>query len=194
MRRSQRNLLFVLLAALVVALALPLTAAAGEQDPSEAVFGGEGPPSTQALEGGSSSGSGSNAGSDDASISQSSDSGSGNSGSGNSSRGDRNCSDFSSHENAQSTYVNQDGDPDNLDADNDGEACEEFDYGDEEDFDEVEFDDASVDEYPREGIASGGGSTAAGGLSPLPLLIGAGAFALLAAGSGAFTLRRPLGR
>ena len=43
--------------------------------------------------------------------------------------------------------------------------------------------DASVDEYPREGIASGGGSMASGGPSPLPLLLSAGVFALLATGS-----------
>ena len=59
---------------------------------------------------------------------------------------------------------------------------------------ETDFSDASVDEYPREGIASGGGSTASGGPSPLPLLVSAGAFALLAAGSGGFALRRRLGR
>jgi hypothetical protein len=193
MRRSQRKLLFVLLAALLVALALPLTAAAGEQSPSRAVFGGEGPPSTQALEGDSSSGSGSDAGSDDASISQSSDSGSSHSRS-HSSSDDRNCSDFSSQEDAQSTYVNQNGDPYNLDDDNDGSACETYHYGDEEDFDEVEFTDASFDEYPREGIASGGGSTANNVPSLLPLLVSAGAFGLLAAGSGVLTLRRRLGR
>ena len=59
---------------------------------------------------------------------------------------------------------------------------------------ETDFSDASADEYPREGIASGGGSTASGGPSPLPLLLSAGAFALLATGSGGFALRRRLGR
>ena len=105
-----------------------------------------------------------------------------------------NCSDFSSQQDAQATYVEQDGDPDNLDDDNDGSACDDYSYDDEFVEDDVEFADASVDEYPREGIASGGGSTAPGGPSPLPLLMSAGVFAVLAAGSWGFAVRRRLGR
>jgi hypothetical protein len=100
-----------------------------------------------------------------------------------------NCEDFSSQDDAQAVYDEDTSDPNRLDDDDDGEACEDFDYSG---FEEVEFTDASVDEYPREGIASGGGSTASGGPSPLPLLLSAGAFGLLAAGSGAFALRRRL--
>ena len=103
-----------------------------------------------------------------------------------------NCDDFSSQEDAQATFDEDTSDPNRLDDDDDFEACEEFDYGDE--FFEADVTDASADEYPREGIASGGGSTADGGPSPLPLLVSAGAFALLAAGSGGFALRRRLGR
>lgn len=110
---------------------------------------------------------------------------------------DRDCSDFSSQVEAQAEYDSGLQDDSRLDANNDGTACEdEFGSGEEEqeDFDEVEFTDASDDEYPREGIASGGGSTASGGPNLLPLLVSAGAFGLLAAGSWGFTLRRRLGR
>jgi len=103
---------------------------------------------------------------------------------------DLNCSDFSSQQDAQATYVEQDGDPDNLDDDNDGSACDDYSYDDEFVEEDVEFVDASVDEYPREGIASGGGSMASGGPSPLPLLLSAGVFALLATGSWALAVRR----
>ena len=77
---------------------------------------------------------------------------------------------------AQSIYDADPSDPNRLDADDDGLACEENES-------ETVLTDASVDEYPREGIASGGGSTAAGGPSPVPLLLSAGVFALLATGS-----------
>ena len=198
MRRSKLALLFALMVALIASVALAVTASAGAP-PGDAEYecGIDGcepeGPSQGEPDSGSGANSGSNAGpdsgSDGASDSTSSDSDSGGS---SLSRDDRDCSDFSSQSDAQSTYVNQNGDPDNLDADSDGSACEEFDYGDE--FIEGDVTDASLDEYPREGIASGGGSTASGGLSPLPLLVSAGAFALLAAGSGGVALRRRLGR
>ena len=108
---------------------------------------------------------------------------------------DRDCEDFSSQAEAQDALDSGLGDRERLDGDDDGTACQTFDYGEsDETFEEIGFaDDASVDEYPREGIASGGGSTASGGLSPLPLVLSAGAFALLAVGSGGFALRRRLG-
>lgn len=37
---------------------------------------------------------------------------------------DRDCSDFATHAKAQEYYMQQDGDPDHLDADRDGIACE----------------------------------------------------------------------
>ncbi len=55
-------------------------------------------------------------------------------------------------------------------------------------------DDASTDEYPRRGVQTGGGSTATGGTSPLPLILSGGAFTLLMATGGGIALRRRLGR
>ncbi|CAA9487639.1 MAG: hypothetical protein AVDCRST_MAG17-539 [uncultured Solirubrobacterales bacterium] len=193
MRRSKLALLFALMVALIASFALPVTASA-QCAPGDAEYGGgidgcEEEPSPGEPDSGSGPSGTSGSRTDGASNSSSGESGAGGS---SSSRDDRDCSDFSSQSDAQSTYVNQDGDHDNLDADSDGSACEEFDYGDE--FIEGDVTDASADEYPREGIASGGGSTASGGLSPLPLLVSAGGFALLAAGSGGVALRRRLGR
>ena len=55
-------------------------------------------------------------------------------------------------------------------------------------------DDASTDEYPRRGVESGGGSTATGETSPLPLVLSGGAFTLLMATGGVIAVRRRLGR
>ncbi len=55
-------------------------------------------------------------------------------------------------------------------------------------------DDASTDEYPRRGVQTGGGSTATGGTSPLPLILSGGAFTLLMATGGVIAVRRRLGR
>lgn len=57
-----------------------------------------------------------------------------------------------------------------------------------------ERNDASTDEYPRRGVQTGGGSTATGGTSDLPLVLSGGAFALLMATGGVITVRRRLGR
>jgi len=46
---------------------------------------------------------------------------------------DLDCEDFSSQEEAQAEYDSDTSDPNGLDADNDGEACEEFDYAGEGD-------------------------------------------------------------
>jgi len=43
---------------------------------------------------------------------------------------DLNCDDFSTRGQAQAEFAKDRTDPNNLDADNDGQACEEFDYGD----------------------------------------------------------------
>jgi len=198
MRRS-RILLFALMAALVVLFTLPVVALAGGSgsDPyggcGAGGCDGEGEPGSGSGSGGSDpsaeNGSGSSLGGGSSSNSSESNSGTSSSGS---DGDDLNCSDFSSQSDAQSTYVDQDGDPDNIDDDNDGSACEDFSYDDE--FVEADVTDASVDEYPREGIASGGGSTAPGGPSPLPLVMSAGVFALLATGSWGFAVRRRIGR
>jgi hypothetical protein len=42
---------------------------------------------------------------------------------------DLNCADFSSREEAQAELESDPSDPNNLDADDDGQACEDFDYG-----------------------------------------------------------------
>ena len=44
---------------------------------------------------------------------------------------DLDCADFDSQAEAQAELESDPSDPNGLDADNDGEACEEFDYGDE---------------------------------------------------------------
>jgi len=108
-----------------------------------------------------------------------------------------NCADVTQEE-ADQLLLDDPSDPNRLDEDpgeDDLMPCEgDNDNAEEDAFEEAGFTDASVDEYPREGIASGGGSTAAEGPSPLPLLVSAGAFALLAAGSGGFAMRRRLSR
>lgn len=43
--------------------------------------------------------------------------------------GDRDCPDFSSQAEAQAAFDADPSDPERLDADDDGQACEEFDYG-----------------------------------------------------------------
>ncbi len=103
---------------------------------------------------------------------------------------DLDCADFSSQEDAQAEFDSGVGDTNRLDANDDGVACEES-FGSSGD----EFsDDASTDEYPRRGVQTGGGSTATGGTSPLPLILSGGAFTLLMATGGGIALRRRLGR
>lgn len=43
---------------------------------------------------------------------------------------DLNCGDFDSQEEAQAEYESDTSDPNNLDDDDDGEACEDYDYVD----------------------------------------------------------------
>ena len=98
---------------------------------------------------------------------------------------DLNCGDLSKSD-AQAELDADPSDPNGLDADNDGEACD--------DSSSDASSDASTDEYPRGGVQSGGGSTATGGTSPLPLVLSGGAFTLLMATGGGIALRRRLGR
>ena len=51
---------------------------------------------------------------------------------------DLDCADFDSQAEAQAELESDPSDPNGLDADNDGEACEEFDYGDDGDSDDGE--------------------------------------------------------
>lgn len=109
--------------------------------------------------------------------------------------GDRNCEDFSSQEEAQAALLP--GDPERLDANDNGQACENYDYGsatpsattdpvDEQPADEPEptedadapsaasndddaDDDAQVSVVPRGGVDTGDGSSDS---EPAPLLIG----------------------
>ncbi len=75
-----------------------------------------------------------------------------------------NCDDFDSQQEAQDEYNSDTSDPNQLDRDDDGEACETFDYGstgnDNDDADAA--DDADDDEMvmPVGGVATGGGGTA----------------------------------
>lgn len=116
----------------------------------------------------------------------------GGSGGGGGGSGDLDCSDFGSQQEAQAEFLSVDGDPDGLDPDNDGSACENFNFGDQ--FNEFNVSDSTFDAYPRRGIASGGGSTATGGPGTLPLVLSGAAFVLLAGTGSAVALRRRLGR
>jgi hypothetical protein len=106
---------------------------------------------------------------------------------------DLDCADFATQAQAQANLVAHPSDPNNLDADNDGQACETFDYqaggatapgpstqgkpG------------ASVSPMPQGGVATGSGSTA--GLEHEGLLVGGGVALLLGAG-GLVVFRRRL--
>ena len=100
--------------------------------------------------------------------------------------GDRDCPDFDSREEAQAVYDRDPSDPERLDADDDGEACEDFDY-----------DGAGgsgggggggVEKTPRGGVEAGVGSTE-GIENPLTLALGT-AFVLSGAGLAVATRRR----
>ncbi len=89
---------------------------------------------------------------------------------------DLNCEDFPSQAEAQAVYDANPSDPNNLDADGDGQACEEF-FGTE----------GQVATPPVGGVATGDGSTADSDAG-LPLV--AGGVGLAAAGGAAFAARR----
>ncbi len=90
---------------------------------------------------------------------------------------DLNCEDFPSQAEAQAVYDANPSDPNNLDADDDGQACEEF-FGTE----------GQVATPPVGGVATGDGSTADSVAGVLPLV--AGGVGLAAAGGAAFAARR----
>lgn len=115
--------------------------------------------------------------------------------------GDRDCADFSSQADAQEALDGQIGDPDGLDANDDGQACENFDYDNasqdaptttaptpsptappvEESADGDDGGQVSV--IPRGGVDTGDGS---GTGSSAPLLVGG----VLALGAAAAVARR----
>lgn len=106
---------------------------------------------------------------------------------------DQNCADFGSQAEAQDHLEMDTSDPDNLDTDDDGQACENFDYGTTggDDDGQTDGDDGTDDQGPGDDQQAGDTQddqqepampgTGAGGLAPvggLPL----GALSLLAGG------------
>lgn len=85
-----------------------------------------------------------------------------NDGGGNGSTGGLDCADFAIQEEAQDVFDQDPSDPNGLDADNDGEACEDFDYGNaadqyEQDEDEVEI--TNIINVPAKDLPKTGGSS-----------------------------------
>ncbi|HEY0401647.1 MAG TPA: excalibur calcium-binding domain-containing protein [Blastococcus sp.] len=93
---------------------------------------------------------------------------------------DRDCADFASQPDAQAAFDAVPGDPERLDGDNDGQACENYAY--------AGSGGGQVATSPRGGVAAGDGSSATGDAGALPYLLGGLAFA--AAGGAAFGARR----
>ena len=91
---------------------------------------------------------------------------------------DLNCEDFASQAEAQVVLDGNPSDPNGLDADDDGQACEEFTYGT----------SGQVATPPAGGVATGDGSTADADAGVLPFV--AGGVGLAAAGAAAFAARR----
>ena len=102
-----------------------------------------------------------------------------------------NCPDFVSQADAQAVYNADPTDPNQLDRDNDGQACEDHDYvanpgtvtsamalGT----------TSQVTSRPAGAVAAGDGSSSGGGASALPYVLGG--VALTAAGGAAFAARR----
>lgn len=91
---------------------------------------------------------------------------------------DRDCSDFATQADAQAAFVaDGPGDPENLDADNDGIACENLSPGGWE---------SPVVAAPAGGVPAGDGSTSDDG----SLRIALGGMGLVVAGGAAFAARR----
>jgi hypothetical protein len=91
---------------------------------------------------------------------------------------ERDCADFASQAEAQAALEASPGDPERLDADNDGAACEEFDYS---------GSPSQIPTQPSGGVGAGDGSAAAGG-NDFRLVVGGTAVA--AAGGAALMARR----
>ncbi|RZT85981.1 excalibur calcium-binding domain-containing protein [Pseudonocardia sediminis] len=97
---------------------------------------------------------------------------------------DRDCPDFSSQAEAQAAL--QPGDPERLDRDKDGQACEDYDgyaaASSSSDDDSTE----QVAAKPVGGVEAGDGPLSDTGTDPLPIIAGA----VVAGGVGAVALRR----
>ena len=101
-----------------------------------------------------------------------------------------NCSDYATQQEAQAALDANPSDPDGLDRDDDGIACESLPGGNGSDDDDASDDDASDDDAtPDGGVDAGSGGTADGGINGAAGLVGVGT--LLAVG-GVVVLRRRL--
>jgi hypothetical protein len=98
---------------------------------------------------------------------------------------DLNCEDFASQAEAQAVYDANPDDPNDLDADDDGQACEEFTYGGGP---APTTPAGGVATTPAGGVATGDGSTAGTDMGTLPFLVGG--LGLVAAGGAAVAARR----
>lgn len=98
---------------------------------------------------------------------------------------DLDCKDFSSQAAAQANLNANPSDPNGLDANHNGVACEDFTYG------SASTGSTQVPTVPQGGVPAGDGSTAAGRTtpdSPAPYLLGG--LALVAAGGAAVAAAR----
>ncbi|MGY1712598.1 excalibur calcium-binding domain-containing protein [Geodermatophilus sp. SYSU D00758] len=97
---------------------------------------------------------------------------------------DRDCPDFASQADAQAAFDAVPGDPERLDADNDGIACEDHAYAPAS----SSTSGSQVSNQPAGAVAAGDGSSAADQGNALPYVLGG--VALTAAGGAAFAARR----
>jgi Excalibur calcium-binding domain len=97
---------------------------------------------------------------------------------------DLNCADFPSQAEAQAVYDANPSDPNNLDEDDDGQACEDHPYG----TTGTTGTTGQVATPPAGGVATGDGSTADSDTAVLPFVVGG--LGLAAAGSAAVAARR----
>ena len=91
---------------------------------------------------------------------------------------DLDCADFATQADAQAVLVANPSDPNSLDEDDDGQACEDFTYGT----------SGQVATPPAGGVATGDGSTADPDAGVLPFVVGG--VGLTAAGAAAVAARR----
>lgn len=110
---------------------------------------------------------------------------------------DRDCPDFASQAEAQAAFDAVPGDPERLDADNDGQACENYTYAPVASTSSGSVTvptpstggtTSQVATVPAGAVAAGDGSTSTGGGSTLPYVLGG--VALLGAGGAAVAARR----
>ena len=95
---------------------------------------------------------------------------------------DRDCPDFATQAEAQAAFDSAPGDAERLDADGDGQACEDFGYG------AAPAQVPQVPKQPSGGVRAGDGSATQDGSTAVTVLVGGTAFA--AAGGAALMARR----